>query len=139
MTSINQTEANRKNSARSRGPRTTGGKARSSRNAFGHGLAVTILKDPVLSAKAQRLAEAIAGPNPSPARLAGASAIAQGRLELLRLRDAQHTLVEALASEASVHAVVETLEVALRWHGYERKIISRMRRATRELLVNSEP
>jgi hypothetical protein len=139
MTSINQTEGNRRNSARSCGPRTTGGKARSSRNAFGHGLSVSILEDPVLSATAQRLAEELAGANPSPARLAQASAIAQCRLELLRLRDAQHTLMEALASEVSVDAVVETLKVALRFHGYERKIISRMKRATRSVLVNSEP
>ena len=138
MTSIKQAEANRKNSARSCGPHTSGGKARSSRNAFGHGLTVTVLKDLALGAEAQRLAEAFAGPNPSPARFAGASAIAQGRVELLRLRDAQHRLMKALASEASVDAIGKTLEIALRWHGYERKILSRIKRDTRVFLANSE-
>ncbi len=141
MTSIEQTEANRKNSARSRGPRTTGGKARSSRNALRHGLTVATLKDPTLAAEARRLTRTIVGPNPCGDRIAEASAIAQGRLELSRIRDAQNTLMDlyfvpALDSEASVDLAWEVLDVLLRWHDYERKIISRIRRATRAFLAN---
>jgi hypothetical protein len=41
-----------------------------------------------------------------------------------------------VASETSVDSASEVLEVLLRWHDYERKILSRIKRATRAFVVN---
>jgi hypothetical protein len=145
MTSINQINANRKNAARSRGPRTGAGKGRASRNALRHGLTVSVLKESAVWPEAQKLAAAVAGPNASGERLAQALTIAERQLELIRIRDVQVNLMnsaglasivdsEGLAQGAvSGEAMLEALPQLLRWHDYERKILSRRKRAMRAL------
>jgi hypothetical protein len=54
---------------------------------------------------ARRLAEAIAGLNPGSAQLAQASAIAQGRPDLNRIRDAQSTLMEWEFASSSIRVL----------------------------------
>src|SRR6266699_1080951 len=61
MISTRKVAANRRNAARSTGPSTAGGKARASRNAYKHGLAVSILDDPAISAEVERLARSLVG------------------------------------------------------------------------------
>jgi hypothetical protein len=103
-------------------------------------LTVNILKDPAMGAEAQTLAQALAGPSPSPAQLEQALVIAQGRLELRRIREAQLMLMESIFSPraAPVSAAwQEMFEVVLRWHDYERKILSRLKRAMRAFLAIS--
>ena len=150
MTSTEQIEANRKTVLEA-GPCTTSGKARPVPSVR-HGLTINILKDPAMGAEAQTLARALAGPSSSPARLDRALAIAQARLELRRIREAQLILMESIFSppmpraapvNAGLQEVLESLawqgmlEVALRWHDYERKILSRLKRAMREFLAVS--
>src|SRR3954454_21799852 len=56
MATDKQIAANRRNGALSRGPKTAAGKARSSRNALKHGLAVPITRDRATARKIRRAA-----------------------------------------------------------------------------------
>lgn len=60
MTSERASHANRRNSAKSTGPRTSAGKARSNQNARKHGLSVSDL-DPQADTEIEHLAGLIAG------------------------------------------------------------------------------
>lgn len=93
MTSVRQIEANRSNAKRSTGPKTAGGKTRSSGNALRHGLARGDISDP---AEAANLAVAIAsglGPQASPD---SAIALARSKLARLRIRSLRQTMLAAL-------------------------------------------
>ncbi|TWB59225.1 hypothetical protein [Bradyrhizobium sacchari] len=93
MTSIRQIEANRSNAKRSTGPKTAGGKARSSRNALRHGLARSAISD---AAEAANLAVAIAsglGPQVAPD---AAMALARSKLALLQIRSLRQAMLAAL-------------------------------------------
>jgi hypothetical protein len=151
MASNKQLSANKKNSARSRGPRSAAGKARSSGNALRHGLTVNNLNDSTKRAEAESLAVAIAGPNASSTRLAQAWTIAETQLDLLRIRNAQVALMDSacaapfVVSGAPGHGafsgkvVLGVIAQLFRWHDYERKILSRLKRATRALVFHSQP
>jgi hypothetical protein len=94
MASEKQIAANRANALKSTGPRTSAGRATSSRNAYRHGLSVPMAPD---SEQVESLAQAIAGETageeqPEAARqdqLEAARALAEAQLELKRIREAK--------------------------------------------------
>ena len=61
MTSACKIAANRRNAARSTGPRSAEGKMRARRNALKHGLATHACPDPAHAVEIERLAKALAG------------------------------------------------------------------------------
>ena len=83
-------EANRRNAARSTGPRTAKGRSRSAQNARRHGFASAVVDGTKLSEEAEKLARAVAGPDPSPQRLYYARIIAETQFTLARMRIPVH-------------------------------------------------
>lgn len=86
MTSEPRTAGNRRNAAKSTGPRTSGGKARVSRNALRHGLATAAFDTGNHSEKIEHIARLIAGKARDGARYEQAVIIAECGLLLSRIR-----------------------------------------------------
>ena len=163
MTSDRMIAANRRNSRRSRGPRTAAGKAASSRNSLRHGLAISLLDEPAACAKVESLAQAIAGAGADNARLSLARIFAEAQLDLARIQAVKvgmmNAHLEASASEGTtcggevtpnlqndeaglgnddpstgtVPPSIELLRQLSRLERYESSAIARRRRAMRAL------
>jgi hypothetical protein len=139
-------EANRRNAARSTGPRTAKGRSRSAQNARRHGFASAVVDGTKLSDGAERLARAIAGIDPTPQRLYYARIIAETRFTLARISVAKISLLKfAMAykvKSAEINlapeqrcavAVVKSLEQLRRLERYERRASARFSWALRLL------
>jgi hypothetical protein len=86
-------ETNCANARASTGPTTAGGRARSARNAFRHGLSIPIESDQVLSEQVQALTLQIAGSDTSIHIRILARRIAEAQIDLLRVRSARHRIL----------------------------------------------
>ena len=93
MASEKQIAADRANAKKSTGPRTSAGRAKSSRNAYRHGLSVPMQPDPQA---VETLAQAIAGEAAGEVQLRAARALAEAQLELKIIRA---TRLAALSAE----------------------------------------
>lgn len=71
------------------GPKTAAGKARSAQNARKDGLATPPSRDPIQAPDIERLAQALAGPDPSAVRLRTAHDVADAHIDLRRIRHAR--------------------------------------------------
>ena len=85
--------ANRRNAAKSTGPRTEAGKKRAAKNALRHGLSLAVGTLPELNPTVARLTVLIAGDDASPARLEAARRIAETQVDLQRVRLAKLLLL----------------------------------------------
>ncbi len=94
MTTIRQQHANQQNARSSTGPTSATGKAKSAANARRHGLAISIWSDHKLSAEAEALAHEIAGVGASQRRVELARPIAEAQIEISRVAQAKHNLLE---------------------------------------------
>jgi hypothetical protein len=94
MTSGRKTAANRANTKRSTGPRTTGGKQRSSRNARRHGLSARAEPTPFVRARIEQLTNILAGPAPSTVRRELAAMVADAQFDLFRIRSIKISILE---------------------------------------------
>lgn len=140
--------ANRRNAARSTGPRTAAGKARSRRNAFLHGLSVSQKRSDAYANELAALTDtliAMTGVAPDIAR-----SVAAARLEVLRVRRAtvgtinrhrqeQHGGAEKTLSDAAraALAIVACLPTLVSFERYERRAISQLNKELR--LFESHP
>jgi hypothetical protein len=97
MTSERQIAANRLNAKKSTGPRSGAAKRRSSRNAYRHGLNLSLIEDPKISKRLDALARQIAGEDGIV--LEYARAAAQAELDLARVRRVRVAVIN------SVHAL----------------------------------
>jgi hypothetical protein len=94
MASEGQIAANRRNARKSTGPRSGAGKKRASRNAYRHGLTLSITSSAAYAKQLDRLVREIAGNTEDPILLERARAIAQAELELARVRRVKVALIE---------------------------------------------
>jgi hypothetical protein len=94
MASERQLAANRRNARKSTGPRSGAGKTRASRNAYRHGLTLSITSTAEYAKQLETLFRKIAGDTKDPVKLERARAIAQAELELARVRRAKVALIE---------------------------------------------
>jgi len=94
MASERQIAANRRNARKSTGPRSGAGKNRSSRNAYRHGLTLSIASTEAFAKQLDTLVREIAGDTEDAILLERARALAQAELDLARVRRAKVALIE---------------------------------------------
>jgi len=94
MASERQIAANRRNARKSTGPRSGAGKKRASRNAYRHGLTLSITSTAAYAKQLDKLVREIAGNTEDPILLERARAIAQAELDLAQVRRAKVALIE---------------------------------------------
>jgi len=94
MVSERQIAANRRNARKSTGPRSGAGKNRASRNAYRHGLTLSIVSTAAFAKQLDKLVREIAGDNKDAIVLERARAIAQAELDLAGVRRAKVALIE---------------------------------------------
>ena len=144
MTSDRLISSNRANARASTGPKTKAGKTRSSRNALRHGLSLPVWQDPTLAPQADAIAGRIAGPGASAERMERARQIGAAQVDLVRIRVRRRELIEGLLRdpeyesqstvELRVSAAIDDKSKELaRLDRYERRAISRRKRAIRDL------
>jgi hypothetical protein len=97
MISARKLRANRANSRRSTGPKTSAGRATAARNSRRHSLAIPIPSDPALSAEVDAIAQMIAG-NDSPELIEAARRIAEAEVDVIRVRRARRELLSQTLS-----------------------------------------
>jgi hypothetical protein len=117
MASERQIAANRRNAANSTGPRSSAGKSRASRNAYRHGLSVSVGASAPLASELEKRARQIAGNTDDTFTLELAREIAQAELDLARVRRAKVAIIEraqALAAADRPQVSVSQVNVSPR-------------------------
>src|SRR5262245_25995752 len=94
MASERQMAANRRNARKSSGPQSGAGRKRASRNAYRHGLTLSISSTAAFAKQLDKLVDKIAGDTEDEIMLERARAVAQAALELARGRRAKSALIE---------------------------------------------
>ena len=134
MATDRQIAANRRNGSLGRGPKTSAGKARSSRNALKHGLSIPVSRDKTLRRQIMVLARILAQSEAGNV-FGQARAAAEAELELVRARG----VMEAVLARAGIGgpeqgaALINVLPELQRLERYERRAFSRQKRALRTL------
>jgi hypothetical protein len=138
MSTSRRIVANRANARASTGPQTSGGKARTSRNARRHGLSVPITSDPILAIEVEELARRLVGDLEdaeiaAPARAFAEAAVDLARVKRVRLERIRHLLalrpeVENPKTQKDIASVVSELAKLDR---YDRRARARRKLAAR--------
>jgi aspartate aminotransferase-like enzyme len=130
MTSTRKAAANKRNASLSTGPRTPGGKLRSSHNAFRHGLASPIASVPSAAVNIDRLATVLAAYSNDNWRIENARGIAESHFDLARIRAARAEVLWRVGGlencvDDELNQTLSALEKIAR---YEQRTRSRLRR-----------
>jgi hypothetical protein len=128
MTSERKATANKRNASLSTGPRTQGGKLRSSRNAFRHGLATSVTNDTSAAAHVDRLTRALAARSNDHWDLEEARILAEGYFDLARIRAVRTEVVAAGLSGGGASNLVNVVNGLEKVARYERRTRSKLRK-----------
>ena len=137
MTNVRKLAANRANARASTGPRTAAGKARAARNAFRHGLALSVLVDPSHKVEIDLLAREICSDCQDVQLHNLAYRIAAAQTDLIRIRKVRHDIVASSLNDnarknpsaGDLGSITQRLAAIDR---YERRALSRRKMAIRE-------
>jgi hypothetical protein len=116
MASERQIAANRRNARKSTGPRSGAGKDRASRNAYLHGLTLSINSTAAYAKQLDKLVREIAGESKDAIVLERARAIAQAELDLARVRRAKVALIERACTFGELDPPQLTVAQMIRLH-----------------------
>jgi hypothetical protein len=103
MATERQIAANRLNARKSTGPRSEGAKKRASRNAYRHGLSLSLTSSAAIAKRLDVLARKIAGNSKNVIILEHARAAAQAELDLERVRQVRVALIERVSAFGSLN------------------------------------
>jgi hypothetical protein len=95
---VNSSGANRENAKKSIGPKTAGGRARSSHNALSHGLSLPLTLDAEAAAKAGLIRQMLVSEPTEPSRGLAAVEVAEAHLAVLRIRAVRRQMMLQLES-----------------------------------------
>jgi hypothetical protein len=109
MASERKRDANRTNARRSTGPRSEEGKRQSARNALGHGLSSSVLRDPYVGEEVRALAHQIAGSYQHLFDLA--TEIAEAQVSLQRVRQIRTELMNRALRNPRYRSASETMRM----------------------------
>jgi hypothetical protein len=102
MATKRQIAANRGNAGKSTGPRSPAGKKRAGRNAYRHGLTVSLLSNTAVTKQIEKLARKLAGKTNSEIILEHARDAAQAAIDLARVRRVKVALIERVSALGSM-------------------------------------
>jgi hypothetical protein len=106
-----QIAANRRNARKSTGPRSNAAKKRASRNAYRHGLTLSLTSSAVLAKRLDALARKIAGNSKDEIILEHARAVAQATLDLARVRQVKIALIKNVSALGALDAPLDIFSV----------------------------
>jgi len=139
MATRRQIAANRRNGSLGRGPKTSAGKACSSRNALKHGLSIPVNRDKTLRRRIEGLVRILAQSEAENAFRQG-RALAGAEVEVTRARAALEAMLTRTGITAGWNggpeqgaALIHALPELQRLERYERRAFSKRRRALRDL------
>ncbi len=104
MATERQIAANRLNAGKSTGPRSGAAKKRASRNAYRHGLSLSLTSSAAIAKRLDALARKIVGNSKNEVILEHARDAAQAELELERVRQVRVALIERVSALGSLNA-----------------------------------
>jgi hypothetical protein len=111
MASERQIVANRRNARRSTGPRSSAAKKRTSKNAYRHGLSLSLVSSSIFAKRLDKLARKIAGDSKSVIIREHARAAAQAVLDLARIRQVKVALIKGVSALGALGAPQDILSV----------------------------
>jgi hypothetical protein len=102
MATEKQIAANRRNAAKSTGPRSAAGKKRAGRNAYRHGLSLARASTPTLSKQLEERARELAGTSEDQVILGLAHAVAAAEFDVDRVRRTKVSLIRCVSAFGGV-------------------------------------